>query len=691
MTERTAAREPEPGTPHAREAGAAANRLAGESSPYLRSAAHQPVDWYPWGEEAFRRARELDRPILLDIGAVWCHWCHVIDRESYDDPETARLINELFVPVKVDRDERPDIDSRYQLAVSALSGQGGWPLTAFLTPEGKVFYGGTYFPPEDRFGRPGFRSVLRAVAEFYRTQKERAVERAEELHRSLAEHLRSSRRPGPLDADLVEAGIADIRYSYDVAYGGFGRAPKFFHAGALALYLRRYGLTGEAWMRTVVTSTLTHMARGGVYDQLGGGFHRYSVDDRWIVPHFEKMLYDNAALLSVYAEAARATGEALFRRTAEGIVAYYDREGSDRARGGFYASQDADVGPDDDGDYYTWTLEEARAVLDPDEFAVCQLHYNIYQRGEMHFDPARNVLFVDLDPPEIARRLGRPLDEVERLLARGKAKLFAAREARPAPYIDRTILVGWNGMMVAAYLDAWAWLGWRPCRDFAVRTLDRLLAEARAPDGGLYHLLTEEGRGKHEGFLDDQVQVAWAAVRAFETTGEGRFLAAAEQLVDHVHARYWDEADGGCTDLARERTAGPAADGTAVLAEPQKPYHDTPTPAPNAVLARVLVRLFHHTGRERYRDLARRTLAPFAGAARGQGLAAPTYFLALDEYLADPVHVVVVGPRDEATEALHAAALRAWRPGTVVTVVHGGEPGSPAAAPERLPEAVRGM
>jgi uncharacterized protein YyaL (SSP411 family) len=712
------------------------SRLARQTSPYLRSASHQPVDWYPWGEEAFRRARELDRPLLLDIGAVWCHWCHVIDRESYEDPETARLINELFVPVKVDRDERPDIDSRYQAAVAAISGQGGWPLTAFLTPDGKVFYGGTYFPPDDRYGRPGFSSVLRAVADFYRTQKERARQQADQVHDAIAEQLRSTEKPAPLSADLVESAVTDVRYLYDVAYGGFGRQPKFFHPAALALFLRRWGLTGEAWMQTVVTSTLEKMGRGGVYDQLGGGFHRYSVDDRWIVPHFEKMLHDNASLLSVYAEAARATGIPFLREIAESIIGYYDREGSDRERGGFYASQDADIGMHDDGDSYTWTVEEAQAALDPDEFAACQLRYNLYARGEMHHDPARNVLFLDTEPAEIARRLSVSEAAVRTLLETGTARLFAARAKRPAPYIDRSILLNWNGMMVAAYLDAWAFLGRKDCRDFAVKTLDRLLAEGRAGDGGLYHLLTGDGTGKHEGFLDDQVQVAWAAVRAYETTGDARFLAAAEQLADHVLARYSDEAEGGCFDLARgsgcppgtrplpgspaERggrpgnsvarggeagAAGvpeelaardgsggrrPDAAGSAVLGQPRKPYEDTPSPAANAVFARVLARLVHHTGQARYRERAERTLAAYAGSARGHGLMAATYFLAVDEFLAEPAHVVVAGPRGPETEALHVAAIGTRRPGTVVTVVDPAVAGEGAAA-RRLPVAVQGM
>jgi len=341
------------------------NRLAKETSTYLRGAAHQPVDWYPWGEEAFRRAKELDRPILLDIGATWCHWCHVIDRESYEDPDLAKIINEHFVAVKVDRDERPDIDARYQQAVGAIAGQGGWPLTGFLTPDGKVFYGGTYFPPKDAFGRPSFRRVLLAMSESYRTNKADAVREAESLHQALAEGRVSLADEGVVNEAMLKESLDSLRGQFDPVNGGITGQQKFPHAGTMEWVMARYRRTREEGLKTIFTRTLTAMARGGVYDQIGGGFHRYSTDPQWIVPHFEKMLYDNAGLLGNYVHAWQLTHEPLFRETAEGILAWATEVLSDRMAGGFYASQDADVGLDDDGDYFTWTLDELRAALGP--------------------------------------------------------------------------------------------------------------------------------------------------------------------------------------------------------------------------------------------------------------------------------------------------------------------------------------
>ncbi|HET7039749.1 MAG TPA: DUF255 domain-containing protein, partial [Gemmatimonadales bacterium] len=357
------------------------SRLADASSAYLRSAAHQPVDWHPWGDEAFDRARAEDKPILLDIGAVWCHWCHVMDRESYEDPAIAEALNRDWVCVKVDRDERPDVDARYQRAVQAVTGQGGWPLTGFLTPAGEVFYGGTYFPPDGKYGRPGFAAVLAELSRAYRQERDKVGQQAEMIRRHLEEHAHEA-RPGAPARDVVARAVDAMARVFDFQYGGFGAAPKFPHPAALELLLVRWADAGLTWPREMVDRTLVAMARGGVYDQLGGGFHRYAVDQRWIVPHFEKMSYDNSELLRIYAHAAASlkvqagereggsAGEAsagpparrsafdeppmLYRRTTEGIVAWVMTVLSDPA-GGYFASQDADVGLDDDGDYFTWT------------------------------------------------------------------------------------------------------------------------------------------------------------------------------------------------------------------------------------------------------------------------------------------------------------------------------------------------
>jgi uncharacterized protein YyaL (SSP411 family) len=637
------------------------NRLRDATSAYLRSAAHQPVEWYPWGDEAFARARAEDKPILLDVGAVWCHWCHVIDRESYDSPEVAAIINQRFVPVKVDRDERPDVDVRYQNAVSAISGQGGWPLTAFLTPEGKVFFGGTYFPPEGAGGRPGFKQVLLAVAEFYRTKRDQAHAYAAELHQALHRLGEARASEEALAPSLVQEAAADIERQFDPQHGGFGSAPKFPHTGAVELLLRRYDRTRDPQTLLVVTRTLEKMARGGVYDQLGGGFHRYSVDAAWIVPHFEKMLYDNAELLRNYVHAYQATGTPLFREVALGIAGYATGTLTD-PEGGFYASQDADISLHDDGDYYTWTPEEAAAALPADLLEVVRLVYHLDGRGEMHHDPARHVLFVDKAPDVAAALLGRSVEEVRDLLARGAAGLLEARRARPAPFVDRTIYAGWNGMMISAFFEAARGLGLEAARAAALRATERIVRDAYRPGQGFRHVASAPGGPS--GLLDDQVHMARALLDAFEQTGEPRYLRLAAETMDYVLASFRNAA-GAFYDVApgagRERVPG--------LGVPYVPVQDAPTPAGNAVAVLVLDRLGALTGDARYRDAAEEALRAVAPGSVAHGVFTATLALALDLHLDPPLHVVVVGPREDLrTRRLRDAALAAYRPGTIVHV-----------------------
>ena len=455
------------------------NSLARASSAYLRSAMHQPIQWHEWGEDAFAAAEREDKPMLLDIGAVWCHWCHVMDRESYDDPEIAAIVNQNFIAVKVDRDERPDIDSRYQAAVQAVSGQGGWPLTAFLTPDGKPFYGGTYFPPSDGYGRPSFRRVLLSIANAYREKNGDVVEQAKMVESALAQSESFAGREGRVTAGVLAAIQASAFKMFDPQHGGFGQAPKFPHPSALDLLIERYartaggvslrrtaeggrppmagadaGSTGAESLRNLLVTTLEHMAKGGVYDQLAGGFHRYSVDERWVVPHFEKMCYDNSELLKNYVHGYQATGEEFFADVARDIIRWMDEWLSDRERGGFYASQDADISMEDDGDYFTWTLDEARAVLTEEEAQVAALHYDINEVGEMHHNPAKNVLYVRAGVEEIAKRMKLAPQRVEELLASANKKMYAARLLRPTPYVDKTVYVGWNSLCVSAYLEA---------------------------------------------------------------------------------------------------------------------------------------------------------------------------------------------------------------------------------------------
>jgi uncharacterized protein YyaL (SSP411 family) len=645
------------------------NRLGGAASAYLASAANQPVHWHPWGDEAFAAARDLGRPILLDIGAAWCHWCHVMDRESYEDPALAAFLNERFVCVKVDRDERPDVDVRYQRAVQAVSGQGGWPLTAFLTPDGDVFFGGTYFPPDGGHGRPGFRTVLEKVLEAFRDRPDDVRRSAAQLRDHVGASLAEG-APGDLTPALLDAAAERMAHAFDVRYGGFGGQPKFPHPSAVEFLLGRWWDTREGWLRDVVERTLDAMALGGMHDQLGGGFHRYSVDARWIVPHFEKMAYDNAELLKAYLHAYAALGKPLYRDVAAGIVRWSLEVMADRERGGLAASQDADVGLDDDGDYFTWTVDEARTALGDAEWEAARRRWDIGPQGEMHHDPARNVLFAARTSAQIAGEMGVAEAEVERLLAAAAGKLRAVRAARPAPFVDRTPYTGWNAMMAEAFLEAAAVLGREDCRAFAILTLERLWAEAWHDGEGMAH---RPGASAAAPLLDDQVQVASAAIAACEHTGEERWLRRALDLAEVIVRRFRDDA-GGFFDVA-------AGTGTGLLGQRAKPVQDAPTPSPNAVAALVLLRLYALTDAPEHRAEAEAALASFAGGAAELGVFASTYFRALDALLRGMTTIVVA---DTTTSDLTSTALATYHPRKVLVRIASGTAAIPSPVSSHL-------
>ncbi|MGC2422216.1 MAG: thioredoxin domain-containing protein [Candidatus Acidiferrales bacterium] len=657
------------------------NRLKNSASPYLRSAAHQPVDWHEWGEAAFQKARAEGKPVLLDIGAVWCHWCHVIDRESYENPEIAAMINQLFVAVKVDRDERPDVDARYQSAVSAISGQGGWPLTVFLRPDGKPFYGGTYFPPDDAAGRPGFRRVLGWISESFQTRRQDVDGSAQALEDAVAKAEGFEGARGAFDAGVVDRVMEAALGQFDEEHGGFGHAPKFPHASAVDLLLERYQTTRDARLFRAAERTLEGMALGGVYDQLGGGFHRYSVDERWCVPHFEKMSYDNSELLKNFLHGWQVTGNPLFRETAEGIIAWVGEVLSDQRRGGFYSSQDADQTLDDDGDYFTWTLREVRGALSPEESRAVEIYYDVEPQGEMHHDPERNVLWVAVSVEETAKKLR--LDEASTriLLARARGKLLAARrERRPAPAVDETIYTGWNAMFVSAYLDAARVLGRDDCRDFALKTLERILAEARDESKGFLH---RAGGPRLDGTLDDHVFMAAALLDAWEASLEPRYFETAEHAMRLAIERFGDASGGGFFDRAKD--AAPMGG----LNVRRKPMQDSPMPGANSTAAIVLDRLYGFTGEKLYHQWAETTLEAFAGLAPQYGLFAGTYGLASLLHARHPLQVVVTGAAGDTKAAeLENVANEIYRFGKVVLRVTPeglARAGLPAALRETLP------
>jgi len=619
---------------------------------------HQPIRWQEWGEAAFAAAQRENKPMLLDIGAVWCHWCHVMDRESYDDPEVAQIVNENFIAVKVDRDERPDIDSRYQAAVSAISGQGGWPLTAFLTPDGKPFYGGTYFPPQDQWGRPSFKRVLTSIANAYHEKHADVTEQAQMVEQTISHAESFTGRSGRFSPHVIEAIVKSALGMFDTRNGGFGQAPKFPHPGVLDLLMEHYQRTGDEQVKNAFVTTLERMANGGVYDQLAGGFHRYSVDERWVVPHFEKMCYDNSELLKNYVHGYQVTGTKFFADVALDIIRWTEEWLSDRERGGFYASQDADHSMEDDGDYFTWTVAEAKAALSEEESAVACLHYDINEIGEMHHNPAKNVLYVRASIEEIAGRLKIAPDQVRDLLQSAKRKMYEARLARPTPYIDKTVYVGWNSLCVSAYLEAAKALRLEDARHFALRSLDRILSEAWRPEEGLLHVIaySDPGAARREvrGGLDDYAFTAIACLDAYEATADLSYFKFARKITDSMIEQFFDPVSGGFFDTE----SGGSSQTLGVLSARRKPFQDSPTPAGNSMAAIALVRMHGYTNDASYRDKAEQTMEVFAGTAEQFGIFGATYGIAAVHFSQPHTQVVVIGTGDQAEQMWKAAWAR---------------------------------
>ncbi|HEY5212479.1 MAG TPA: thioredoxin domain-containing protein [Acidobacteriaceae bacterium] len=653
------------------------NSLSRAASAYLRSAQHQPIEWNEWGAEAFAKAKLENKPVLLDIGAVWCHWCHVMDRESYENPATAEIINDKFVAVKVDRDERPDVDTRYQAAVSAISGQGGWPLTAFLTPDGKPYFGGTYFPPDERYGRPSFQRVLVTMADAYANRRDEVEESAGSVMQAIEHNETFSGRAGDPGAPLLAKLIDSIVKQFDERNGGFGSQPKFPHPGALDLLIDAAGRGREdaEQAKHVATVTLEKMAAGGIYDQLAGGFHRYSVDERWIVPHFEKMAYDNSELLKNYAHAFQTFVEPEFARVAKDILRWMDEWLSDRELGGFYASQDADDSLEDDGDYFTWTLDEAKAVLTAEEFVVAEKYYDLRAVGDMHHNPSKNVL-------RPARTAGRNVAIVDPLLDSAKKKMYGARLLRKTPYVDKTVYTGWNGMCISAYFAAGRGLGLKEPVEFALKSLDRVLAAAWDAEAGLAHVVAY-GEGvaaaRIAGVLEDYAFLANAALDAWEATGELHYFTVAKEIADAMLARFYDATGCGFFDTELDAAA------IGALSARRKPLQDSPTPAGNAVAATVLLRLAALTNDAIYEARAQETMETFAGIVEHFGLYAASYGLALRRAVEGPVQVCVIGEDAQAEELAVTAMAKYAANKSVIRLRRSQLDGLPPVLAETLP------
>jgi uncharacterized protein len=613
------------------------NRLINEQSPYLRQHAYNPVDWHPWGEEALGRAREENKPILLSIGYSACHWCHVMERESFENEAIARLMNENFIAIKVDREERPDLDQIYMDAVQMITGRGGWPLTVFLTPEGKPFFGGTYFPPEDRQGMPGFPRVLMGVAHAYRSGAQEVAHNVEKLTEALGALGNYTASAGDLRRDLPAAAARALGGAYDSVNGGLGHAPKFPNTFVLSLFLRVFHSEGDEAMGDMVRHTLKKMARGGIYDQIGGGFHRYSVDDRWLVPHFEKMLYDNALLARLYLDASRALNEPEFMGIAREIFDYVLREMT-APEGGFYSSQDADS-EGVEGKYFVWTPAQVDGVLGPELSAIAERWFDISAEG--NFEDA-NILHRTLEIADAARMFGKAEDEIAAAVAEIRAKLFAVREQRVKPGRDDKILVAWNAMMIAAFAEGSRALHEPRYLDAARRAAEFIMA--RMWDGRALKRSYKDGVARFNAYLEDYALLAEALLDLYTATLDAAWLERARTLADAILERFLDRDKGGFFFTSDDHEA---------LITRSKAVFDGSTPSGNSAAVMALLRLHALTGDERYRIEAERTLRLLRELIEKQPFGFSHMLEAADLYLRGPAEVVLVGRRD-------AADFREW-------------------------------
>jgi len=634
-----------------KEEGRPTNHLAGEASPYLLQHAHNPVDWFPWGDEALRRSRAEDKPILLSIGYSACHWCHVMERECFEDHAIAALMNELFVNVKVDREERPDLDQIYQLVVQLTRRSGGWPLTVFLTPEQRPFYGGTYFPPDDRYGRPGFPRVLRLVAEAYRDRRKDVELQADELTQAIgkiaASHAVGEASVGP---DILERASSLLVRRFDEDHGGFGDRPKFPNTMPLEVLLRRGALEGDASALARVARALEGMRSGGIFDQLGGGFHRYSTDESWLVPHFEKMLYDNALLLRLYVDAHRATGDARWAETASRVADYVLREMLS-PNGGFYASQDADS-EGEEGRFFVWDRAEIRRALDGDDALadlVCQ-RFGVTLDGNFE-QTKKTVLHESRSPESLAIQRAQPPSVVKKELEDARRRLLRARDARTKPFRDEKVLASWNGLMIGALAEASHVLTRPELLDAAVRAFDFVL-RVLVDDGRVLRLAKGDAV-KRAGFLDDQAFVASAALDLYEATGRPEYVRTAVTLVDALLARFADAEGGGFFFSP--------SDGERLVQRTKDPY-DQAIPSGASLTCLALLRLGALVG-EPYATRGARELERVSGDALENPFGFGQTLCALDRLVRGSVDVVLAGPPgDPRTRALASAVYDAYLP-----------------------------
>jgi hypothetical protein len=627
------------------------NRLAKETSPYLLQHAHNPVDWYPWSEEAFERARSENKPVLLSIGYSACHWCHVMEHESFENEEIARLMNENFINIKVDREERPDLDQIYMNAVQMMTGHGGWPMTVFLTPEGVPFYGGTYYPPVDRYNMPGFPRVLMGVAEAYRSKPDEITQSAVSMLGELQRLGQARQSSEAISVELLDGAYRGIARNYDASYGGFGSAPKFPAPMNLDFLLRVYHRNGQADALKMVEHTCRRMAEGGMYDQLGGGFHRYSTDAKWLVPHFEKMLYDNALLARLYLHVYQLTNDDFYRRIAEETLDYVTREMTDQ-RGGFYSTQDADS-EGHEGKFFVWSIDEIKETLGEENGALFCAYYDVTAGGNFE---GQNILNVKRSAEEVAQASGVSVERLKEALALGRRELFTLRERRIKPGRDEKVLTAWNGLMLTAFAGASVILERRDYLETAKNNARFVLENLRRD--GLLLRTYKDGQAKLNAYLEDYAFYIDGLVALYEATGELSWLREAKTLADTMNDEFWDEQEGGYFYTGRSHEE---------LIVRSKDFMDNATPSGNSVAAEVLLKLAVLTGNE---DYSRQAVTIFR-LLRNQLTRYPSAFgrllAALDFYLSSPKEIAIVGPReDAATAALTREVWKRYLPNKVV-------------------------
>ncbi len=635
------------------------NRLQHETSPYLRQHADHPVDWYPWGEEAFTAAKEQDKPLLLSIGYAACHWCHVMAHESFEDAKTAAFMNEHFISVKVDREERPDVDDVYMQATLIFNrGSGGWPMTVFLTPDGHPFHAGTYYPPEPRYGMPSFQQVMAAVVETFH-KKRGEVERtgralAEELERAMTAGMGGE--PELLSPAILDAAAQEMLRRTDPVHGGLTRGkPKFPNPVTLEYLLRTYAATGHEQAREVVLFTLRKMVAGGMYDQLGGGFHRYSVDEKWLVPHFEKMLYDNALLSRVYLHGWQVSGDPFLREIAEDTLDYVLREMT-APEGGFYSTQDADS-EGEEGKYFVWTADEIRAALDGVVGKVDALlaYWGVTDEGNFE---GKNILHAADMLERVAVRHGLSVEQMRDDVAAAKAVLFTLRKNRVTPARDEKIITAWNGMMLAAFAEAARVLGAGDYLEAAIANAHFLLREMVGPDGRLWRT-HKDGVSKINGYLEDYAHVIDGLLELYQATFDKHWFSEAQRLAD-IALKHFRAEDGGFYDTSDDHEA--------LIVRPRN-VQDNATPSGSAMIAYELLRLTGYTAETRYEDAALSVYRVLGSALAEYPLSFGEMLIGLDMALRRPLEIAIVGdPADERTAALLGVVRARYRPLAVVAL-----------------------